>query len=484
VRDHDRVAETELYAASPGKLPYDPDRDRVQCHLCGRWLRFIGGTHLTRTHGWTLAEYRDAFRLPSTLPTCSRSLSDTRREQTRQRIADGDLPARGALVDGAFREYVRSQRQLASWRSLAANHPELVHEMHPTRNPGLDPKTIGAGSTRKVWWRCSEGHEWQARIADRSTGRGCPVCANARRGKLLGEVNQRVNRERTLAVRRPELLAELHPTRNPGLERGSLAAGSARRVWWQCPRGHEWQTRVYNRVAGTGCPKCASEQRADALRGRPGRVPPARSLAARYPELVGELHPTRNPGVDPHAVGAGSATQLWWRCPRGHQWQARVNDRGHGRGCPVCARERPVPRERSLAVRHPELVTQLHPTHNQGVDPLKVAAGSNRKLWWRCRQGHEWNAAVAARARGTGCPTCARRQVRASRSLARVRPEVAAELHPTRNGQLDPTTLGAWSNRKVWWRCSEGHEWPAVTASRSGGAGCPHCYQRRRAATA
>jgi hypothetical protein len=28
-------------------------------------------------------------------------------------------------------------------------------------------------------------------------------------------------------------------------------------VWWRCPLGHEWQTKVYSRgVLGTGCKVC------------------------------------------------------------------------------------------------------------------------------------------------------------------------------------------------------------------------------------
>ena len=47
--------------------------------------------------------------------------------------------------------------------------------------------------------------------------------------------------------------------------------------------------------------------------------------------------------------------------------------------------------------------------------------------------------------------------------LARPEP---AELHPTRNHDLDPATLGARSSPKVWWRCGAcGHERPARVAS-------------------
>ncbi|MBQ04335.1 hypothetical protein CL673_06465 [Candidatus Bathyarchaeota archaeon] len=35
-----------------------------------------------------------------------------------------------------------------------------------------------------------------------------------------------------------------------------------------------------------------------------------------------------------------------------------------------------------------------------------MTLGNGRKIWWRCSRGHEWEAAVASRIRGTGCPDC------------------------------------------------------------------------------
>jgi hypothetical protein len=34
-----------------------------------------------------------------------------------------------------------------------------------------------SGTNRKAWWLCGEGHEWDAVIASRNDGRGCPGCA-------------------------------------------------------------------------------------------------------------------------------------------------------------------------------------------------------------------------------------------------------------------------------------------------------------------
>src|SRR5436305_1663646 len=42
-----------------GEMLHDGD-DGVCCHLCGRWMKAVGGTHL-RWHGWTTDDYPEAF---------------------------------------------------------------------------------------------------------------------------------------------------------------------------------------------------------------------------------------------------------------------------------------------------------------------------------------------------------------------------------------------------------------------------------------
>ena len=176
--------------------------------------------------------------------------------------------------------------------SLAALRPELVHSLHPELNGHLDPYRIGVRSGQKLWWRCRAcGHVWSAAPHERSSGGGCPRCAQQKRNAL----NRRVPPERSLAAKRPDLIAELHPSLNGPLEPGSLGAGSGQSVWWLCRQcGHEWRAAVTDRARGRGCPRCARRRVADASSRRNRRVPPDRSLALKRPDLARELHPTRN----------------------------------------------------------------------------------------------------------------------------------------------------------------------------------------------
>ena len=69
------------------------------------------------------------------------------------------------------------QKVLEGFNDLATVNPSLAREWHPTLNGKLTAKQVTAGSSKKkVWWLCPRGHEYQATVANRSNGTGCPIC--------------------------------------------------------------------------------------------------------------------------------------------------------------------------------------------------------------------------------------------------------------------------------------------------------------------
>ncbi len=60
--------------------------------------------------------------------------------------------------------------------------------------------------------------------------------------------------------------------------------------------------------------------------------------------------------------------------------------------------------------------------------------------------------------------------------LATVRPDLLAEFDYEKNASFKPNELYVLSQRKVWWKCKNGHEWQERVFSRGTlGAGCPFC---------
>lgn len=341
---------------------------------------------------------------------------------------------------------------------------ELLEQWDAQGNLPLTPDEISYGSKRKVWWRCKKGHRWQAVVYTRAgSGTGCPFCT----GKVpfAGETD--------LATLYPDLARQWHPVKNGALTPAQVLPGSHRMVWWICDKGHEWRAQVKSRVSGCGCPMCANRE----------IVASYNDLATQAPQLAAQWHPTRNGALTPDMVAPGATRKVWWRCEKGHEWQASVTSRtSNGSGCPVCAGKEVIAGVNDLASRFPAIAAQWHPVKNGNLTPQQVTPNSNRKVWWRCGKGHDYRAVVAARTvSGSGCPYCAGRKVLPGfNDLATLEPNVALQWHAALNGTLTPRMVTTGSRRKVWWECSQGHVWKAAIYSRTGPkkCGCPVCAGR------
>ena len=102
-----------------------------------------------------------------------------------------------------------------------------------------------------------------------------------------------------------------------------------------------------------------------------------------------------------------------------------------------------------------------------------VGPGSHRNIIWKGKCGHEWSAVIKNRVAGAGCPYCSHNKVLAGfNDLETLYPEVAKEWSD-RNLPLLPSQVTAFANKKVWWKCSEGHEWFTLISTRSSGSKCP-----------
>ena len=259
------------------------------------------------------------------------------------------------------------------------------------------------------------------------------------------------------------LIKEWHPTKNGLLKPDDVTFGSSKKVWWMCEKGHEWEAVISARSRGTGCPYCSGR-----------KATYDNSLEMLNPILAKEWHPTKNKYIYPKEVSLSSNKKVWWMCEKGHEWEAKVCDRNIGNNCPYCSGKR-VCDDNSLANLNSKLAKEWHPTKNGELTPNDVTTGSGKKVWWMCEKGHEWEATVYDRKARGGCPYCSGRRVNEDNSLANLNPELAKEWHPTKNGKLTANDVTTGSSKKVWWTCEKGHEWETTISNRSNGKGCPYC---------
>ncbi len=210
-------------------------------------------------------------------------------------------------------------RLIKGENDLATLHPALAKEWHPTKNGNLKPGDVSPGSSKKVWWLCSKGHSYSMVVNQRAKrGYNCPYCSGRRPLKGVND----------LATTNPELAKEWNYEKNINLTPFDVTAGSGKRVWWLCEKGHAYEQLIIKRVnRGYSCPYCSGHK---ALRG-------FNDLVTVNPRLAREWHPTKNEDLTPFDVTAGSGKRVWWLCPLGHEYQATIHDRNSDNTqCPIC----------------------------------------------------------------------------------------------------------------------------------------------------
>ena len=494
------------------------------------------------------------------------------------------------------------------------NHKEdLLNEWDYAKN-AYSPSQISAHNNRKVWWKCILGHEWDCTIMSRTSKKrpsGCPYCSNPPKRILVGFNDfefycKHNNKEYLLKEWNSEKNADILPT--------SISYGTSTKIWWKCNRGHEWFVSVANRIQGTGCPICSRtqtsfpeqamafylsktfnilqryrikgyeldiyledysigieydglffhsktenekrEQRKNEFYKKQGikiihikenkkkigiednsiffipqksnylddsfnkviqtllsllenltgiridsnidiirdelkirkcyaSIIKNNSVAAMSPELVPEWDIEKNNGMTPDNFAANAHTKIWWKCEKGHSWKADISSRNRGIGCPYCAGQRIIVGENDLeswcAENAPELLIEWNYAKNT-IRPSEIAKTSNKKVWWKCSKGHEWEADIANRVHGTRCPYCftGNTGIRRGVSLAawcidNHQKQLLSEWNYDKNDSLTPEFVSKASHQKVWWKCSKGHEWEAQIKSRTYNHGCPYC---------
>ena len=285
---------------------------------------------------------------------------------------------------------------------LRTGKTDLLAEWDAAKNAPLTPQTMPHSSREKVWWRCKQGHSWQAGVQSRTRmGCGCPVCRGRR---IIAGYND-------LQTKRPEIAAEWDLEKNAPLRPDAVAVSSQKRVWWRCAAGHSFRSAIADRTRpkSSGCPYCKKKV----------ILPGINDPKTLNPTLAAEWDTEKNGAAKMEELLNSSAFKAWWRCPNGHSYQASVRNRIYNKtGCPYCAGKKAWPGFNDLTSQMPKLAAEWASDLNAPLTPAMVTLGSGKRVWWRCDQGHVWLTAVFNRVRsGSGCPVCGRRKKPIDRDL-------------------------------------------------------------------
>lgn len=246
--------------------------------------------------------------------------------------------------------------------------------------------------------------------------------------------------------------------------------GNDKKLKWKCLKddcGEIFKTTWANIYRGQNCAVCRGYQ-----------VGQTNCLATKNPELAKEWHPTKNKDLTPYDVTCGSNKKVWWKCKKGHEWEATIVSRNNGNGCVFCAGQLPSDSYNLLKI-NPKLCKEWNYKKNKN-NPEDYTPSSGKKVFWKCLEcGYEWESSIASRNRGTGCPHCAGQVVTESNNLLKINPELCKEWDYNKNKKL-PNEYLPVSGKMVWWICSKcNYKWEASISHRSNGNNCPKCAESK-----
>ncbi|MGA9286788.1 MAG: zinc-ribbon domain-containing protein [Anaerobacillus sp.] len=354
-----------------------------------------------------------------------------------------------------------SGHRLTIENSLGYKYPELISEWHPTKN-NKTPYDVQPGTHEKVWWICKRGHEWKAGVHKRtSSKRNCPHCflktsfpeqaiyyyvkqyfINAKnrykeyKGLNYLEIDIYIPEEDIAIeydgvyyhkdkleedINKNQLIEEtdlfLIRIREEGLQPLDIKNGAT----IYCKEGNEKALnqaiiKMFNIIKDNINHPISFD--IDIKRDRI-KIMEAfihreinNSIFYTHKEAANLWHPTKNSKLSPKHFKATSTKRVWWRCEKGHEWEARIYKIASGNRCPYCSNKR-VGKENCLAYTNKELIKEWHPTKNDDKTPYDFVQGSGKKVWWICEKGHEWQAIIHKRAkRGDGCGICSGKATR------------------------------------------------------------------------
>ena len=418
---------------------------------------------------------------------------------------------------------------LSGHNDLQSTNPEIAKEFDVEKN-GITPDQVMAGSNnKKYWFICPKGHSYSATLLNRKKGRNCPICAKEMHvsfpEKAIFFYLKKYNFEVKENYRAPYLKNKEFDIYIANI---NFAIEYDGKVWHkniQRDIEKDYISEINGvkliRIREIGCPDYDSAsikfyvtaesigELEDAIRFVIKTANPiielndtldinierdrtsiyelmdlsekSNSILSKRPEIEHFWDYERNGMLKPDQVSFSSLKIAKFICPEGHRWESKVRNFYVSPRCPICSGKRILKGFNDLGTTNPELKEIWSEKNKLSID--NYSHGSNETVLWKCENCQcEYEMRIADKTtKKYGCPYCNNRKIlKGFNDLETINPTLAKEWNYQKNNELMPIDVTPNSHIKVWWRCSQGHEWQAAICNRNKGQECPICYKERK----
>lgn len=130
-------------------------------------------------------------------------------------------------------------------------------------------------------------------------------------------------------------------------------------------------------------------------------------LINKFPNIAKEWNYNKNNNLDINNVTYASGKKVWWFCPNGHEYLARIADRTSGKNCPYCSSTKILEKFNDLLTTHPKICDEWDYKKNI-KRPTEISKGHNNKVWWICKKCKKsyYSSPLSRTSCKSGCPYC------------------------------------------------------------------------------
>ncbi|MDI9558623.1 MAG: zinc-ribbon domain-containing protein [Pseudomonadota bacterium] len=397
--------------------------------------------------------------------------------------------------------------------NLVNEYPEVAIDWDYGKNYPKTPYNVKPHCNKGYFWNCRfcgrttprpQSPNFRVRSAS-SPCRGCPYCSGllVRPGKSFGD-------------KFPHLVPLWHPDKNGELTPYDFPPKSGKKVWWRCPRGHEWPASICDVSNGRRCGTCFAKNsyiqmavycelkklfpnvmlsdrskkkecdisvfdlgfgiEVDSKRFHKDKVDEDLNKDNYFNELGLYIFRLREHGLpmlsnsdvyfqfnEPFfPIIARLLRQVLENVNIPHELKIRVSDyiekgrlMNEEEFHGLCIYKSDPPKGRSLQDRADQcLLREWDEIQNYPISPANVHAASGLLVNWVCPEGHTFKATICNRfLRKSGCPVCANHVVDYKRSIAHLYPALSSQLHESKNGNKTADKVSPGSGYFLWWSC-------------------------------
>jgi hypothetical protein len=350
-------------------------------------------------------------------------------------------------------------------------------------------------------WRCSEGHEWDAKPYHVLTGHWCPICSSGVSERICRALLERITGVQFLKAR-PKWLKN---KRGGLMELDGYAPSLGLAFEYQghqhyqlVPFFHTNPEKFRQRQQDDKRKRQLCREHSVTLLEVPHHIPHdklqeylSKKLNGLKRGLVWDNTPVKigQLGVWLHknleemqsiATARGgkllsrfyidAITKLRWRCAEGHTWEASPSSIKHGTWCSICGIKR-------AAIKRAHTIDDMQTLAKAkgGICLSSSYRNAKSRLFWRCAKGHEWETQASVIIDGHWCPRC--EKFRLGRKYALTIEDMQRAASRRGGTCLSKNYLN--NRQKLLWRCAKGHEWEAIGSSVRRGSWCRICGGKR-----